>query len=187
MGGYPEPPAVGSEVDTLLGSLERQRATFAYKCADLTTDQLRRTVGTSSLTLGGLLKHLAYMEDLNFTGALAGEALPTPWAGMRSDGRGDQVWHSAEDDVAANLYRFWQDAVSRSREVIEAAVRHDGAAATFVTASGARCSLRRLLVDIIEEYSRHTGHADLIRESIDGRVGEDPPDAGYPFRLGQAD
>ena len=79
MTGYPEPPLVGSETDTLVGSLERQRATFADKCADLGGDQLRMTVGASSVTLGGLLKHLAYMEDLNFTWELGGRALPSPW------------------------------------------------------------------------------------------------------------
>ena len=78
MTGFPEPPAVGSETDTLLGSLDRQRATFAYKCADLTRDQLNRTIGASAVTLGGLLKHLAYMEDLNFSWDLGGRHLPEP-------------------------------------------------------------------------------------------------------------
>ncbi len=183
MSGYPEPPAVGSEIDTLVGSLERQRATFAYKCADLTTDQLRNVVGASSLTLGGLLKHLAFMEDLNFTGGLAGADLPTPWAAMEVDGRSEEVWRSAAQDEAADLYRLWEDAVSRSRVALTAALRAGGPAATFEVGDGARCSVRRLIVDFVEEYGRHTGHADLIRESIDGRVGEDPPGQRYPFTL----
>src|SRR4051794_18236420 len=62
--GYPEPPAVGDEASTLLGSLERQRETLAWKCADLDLAGLRATVGVSSVTLGGLLKHLAFMEDI---------------------------------------------------------------------------------------------------------------------------
>ncbi len=70
--GYPEPPAVGTEAATLLGSLERQRATLAWKCADLDDAGLRATVGVSAVTLGGLLKHLAFMEDVNFTRDLAG-------------------------------------------------------------------------------------------------------------------
>ena len=181
---YPEPPAVGSEIDTLLGSLERQRATFAYKCADLDTDQLRSTVGASSVTLGGLLKHLAYIEDLNFTRVLAGEDLPAPWAELDPDGRGEQVWRSAAGDSAADLYGLWQDAVSRSRVAIERAVRKGGPSATSEVRPGLRCSLRRLIVDFIEEYGRHTGHADLIRESVDGRVGENPPGEPSPFTLG---
>lgn len=183
MSGYPEPPAVGFEVDTLLGSLERQRATFAYKCAELTTDQLRQTVGASSVTLGGLLKHLAYLEDLNFTRDLAGKELPVPWADMDSDSRSEQVWCSAADDEAAALYRFWEDAVARSRAAIAEAAQDHDLSTTFEVRPGIRCSLRRLIVDFIEEYGRHTGHADLIRESIDGRVGEDPPGPRYPFTL----
>ena len=65
--GYPEPPAVGDEASTLLGSLERQRVTLAWKCADLDEAGLRATLPPSTVTLGGLLKHLAYMEDVNFT------------------------------------------------------------------------------------------------------------------------
>ncbi|MEU8075046.1 DUF664 domain-containing protein [Catellatospora citrea] len=70
--GFPEPPAIAGEAETLLGSLERQRATFAWKCADLDDAGLRMSVGASTMTLGGLLKHLAYLEDVNFTGDLAG-------------------------------------------------------------------------------------------------------------------
>jgi hypothetical protein len=184
MSSYPEPPAVGSEIDTLVGSLERQRATFAYKCADLDADQMRITVGNSAITLGGLLKHLAYMEDLNFTRDLAGEELPEPWTRFDSNERGELIWRSAADDNPADLYRLWHDAVARSRIAIARVAREGGPSATFDVRPGARYSLRRLLVDFIEEYARHTGHADLIREAIDGRVGEDPPGEPTPFTLG---
>src|SRR3954447_8869440 len=80
MSGFPEPPMVGTEADTLVGSLERQRSTFRYKAGDLDGDGLSRALAPSTLTLAGLLKHLAYMEDLNFTSDLAGELLPAPWA-----------------------------------------------------------------------------------------------------------
>src|SRR5690554_4224080 len=183
MNSYPEPPAVGSEVDTLHGSLERQRATFAYKCGELDADQLRVTVAASAITLGGLLKHLAYMEDLNFTRDLAGEELPSPWTRFDPDNRGEQVWRSAAEDSPAELYSLWQDAVSRSRTAIKRAVTEGGPSATFEVQPGVKFSLRRLLVDLIEEYARHTGHADLIRESIDGRVGEDPPGEPVAFAL----
>ena len=83
-GGYPEPPAVGSEEATLLGSLERQRATFEWKCADLDSRGLSTRLAPSELTLGRLLKHLAYMEDLNFAHGLGRDALPEPWAGSPS-------------------------------------------------------------------------------------------------------
>ena len=182
MTGYPEPPAVGSETDTLVGSLERQRATFAHKCAGLTREELNRTVGASTMTLGGLLKHLAYMEDLNFTMDLAGRELPQPWAGMQAPDRGEQVWRSAADDSPDTLYRLWDDAVGRSRAVLRDRLRDGGPSATYLSGSQ-RSSLRRLLVDFIEEYGRHTGHADLLREAVDGRVGEDPPGRPYPYSL----
>ena len=86
MSGYPEPPLAGSEEETLIGSLERQRATFAYKCEGLTSEQLRRRVGASEVTIAGLLKHLAYMEDINFTRELAGLPLPAPWPTSPSRG-----------------------------------------------------------------------------------------------------
>ncbi len=183
MTGWPEPPAVGSEADTLLGSLERQRATFAYKCADLTDEQLRETVGASAVTLGGLLKHLAYMEDLNFSWDLAGHALPQPWAAMPPEGRGEAVWRSAAQDDAETLYRLWADAVARSRAVMRELLADRDPGATYLS-GGEESTVRRLLVDLIEEYGRHTGHADLVREAVDGRVGEDPPGRPHPYSLG---
>ena len=182
MTGYPEPPAAGSETDTLVGSLERQRATFAHKCADLGTEQLGTTVGASTVTLGGLLKHLAYMEDLNFTWHLAGRELPQPWAAIPEEGRGERVWRSAADDDAETLHRLWDESVARSRAVLREVLLAGGPGATYLS-GGTESSVRRLLVDFIEEYGRHTGHADLIRESVDGRVGEDPPGRPFPYSL----
>lgn len=183
MGGYPEPPLDGSETETLVGSLERQRATFAYKCADLTDDELRVTLGASAVTLGGLLKHLAYMEDANVTWELGGRPLPQPWAALPEKGRGELVWRSAADDDAETLYRLWDETVERSRSVLRDVLVTLGPGATYRT-GGQRASVRRLLVDLIEEYGRHTGHADLLREAVDGRVGQDPPGRPYPFRMG---
>src|SRR5689334_11518262 len=96
--GYREPPAVGDEATTLLRSLERQRATFAWKCADLPGDALTRRLGASELSLGRLLKHLAYMEDLNFTQELAGADLAAPWADVDATGRSEWVFASANLD-----------------------------------------------------------------------------------------
>lgn len=144
---------------------------------------MRRTLGASQVTIGGLLKHLAYMEDLNFTRDLAGEPLPSPWAVMAAESRGEQVWRSAADDDAESLFSLWRRTVARSRTAAVAAARSGGADFLFDVRPGAACSFRRLLVDLIEEYARHTGHADLLRESIDGRVGEDPPGDRYTFVL----
>jgi Protein of unknown function (DUF664) len=178
MDGYPEPPVAGSEAATLVGSLERQRATLAWKCADLDAAGLRTTVGASSVTLGGLLKHLAFMEDLNFTRDLAGRDLPAPWAAPERESE----WRSAASDSPAELYGLWQQAVDRSRTAVAEALAADPDALSRPLRRGP-ASLRRLLVDMIEEYGRHTGHADLIREAVDGRVGEDPPGPPYPYEL----
>jgi len=182
-GGYPEPPLAGSEADTLVGSLERQRATFFWKCSDLDADSLRVKLGASSVTLGGLLKHLAHMEDINFTRDLAGGPLPAPWNGVDPSIVSEWAWRSAADDTPDELYNFWQESADRSRLAVVDFLRESGPGGTYEMPWGATVSLRRLLVDMVEEYGRHTGHADLIRESIDGRVGEDPPGGPYEFHL----
>lgn len=181
--GYPEPPAVAGEAETLLGSLERQRATFAWKCADLDDAGLRASVGASAITLGGLLKHLAYMEDVNFTGDLAGAALPSPWAEAELTAGPGWEWRSAAGDSAEHLRHLWEQAVARSRQVIAEVLSQTGVDTVYTAPDGTLLTVRRLLVDMIEEYARHTGHADLIRETVDGRVGEDPPGPAYPYQL----
>lgn len=181
--GFPEPPAIAGEAETLLGSLERQRATFAWKCADLDDAGLRMSVGASTMTLGGLLKHLAYMEDVNFTGDLAGAELPPPWRDMERVGEPGWEWWSAADDDAATLHQLWEQAVDRSRRAVSDLLRTTGVDTVYTAPDGSLLTLRRLLVDMIEEYARHTGHADLIREAVDGRVGEDPPGVAYPYQV----
>jgi uncharacterized protein DUF664 len=183
MRGYPEPPAVGDEASTLVGSLERQRATLAWKCADLDGAGLRATVGVSSVTLGGLLKHLAFMEDINFTRDLAGRELPPPWNGVDLKAEPGWEWRSAAQDSPEQLRNLWRDAVGRSRAAVTDALARGGTDGLFHTPGGSAVTLRRLLVDMIEEYARHTGQADLIRESVDGRVGEDPPGEPYPYGI----
>jgi hypothetical protein len=180
--GYPEPPLIGTEAETLVGSLERQRATFAWKCAGLEAAGLQMTVGVSSVTLGGLLKHLAYMEDINFTRGLAGRDLPSPWSAKQSSQDPDWEWRSAAQDSPERLYALWEAAVGRSRLAVGNALHEGGPDLLYRLSDGRHASLRRLLVDLIEEYARHTGHADLIREAVDGRVGEDPPGDRYEYR-----
>jgi uncharacterized damage-inducible protein DinB len=173
-----EPPVAGSEADTLIGSLERQRRTLAWKCGGLDAAGLRATVGGSSMTLGGLLKHLALIEDEYFTRRLAGRELGPPWDTADWDADPDWEWHSAADDSPQALMAIWEEAVARSRAAVREALAAGGPAqlTRFTWPDGRSPSLRRILVDLIEEYARHVGQADLIRESIDGVVGEDPPD-----------
>jgi RimJ/RimL family protein N-acetyltransferase len=182
-----EPPLAGTEVEHLVGALDRLRATFRWKADDLDEAGLRTRVGTSSLTLGGLLKHLAAAEDYMFTTKLSGEPIGAPWDTLGSDGSNDWEFSSAADDPPQQLYALWDGAVERSRARLGAALARGGLD-QLVHASGPdgrQASLRRLVCDLIEEYGRHTGHADLLREAVDGRVGEDPP-AGWRPR-GAAD
>ena len=181
--GYPEPPALGDEASTLVGSLERQRATFEWKCADLAGDELAMRFDSSELSLGRLLKHLAYMEDLNFTRDLAGVELPRPWADVDPATRAEWVFGSADLDSPETLYALWREAVHRSRAAVREALQRGGPGTTYQCGDGQESTVRRLLVDMIEEYGRHTGQADLLREAIDGRVGEDPPGPAVPFTL----
>jgi hypothetical protein len=185
---YPwEPPLAGTEVEHIVGALDRLRATFRWKADDLDAAGLRTRVGPSSLTLGGLLKHLAAVEDYTFTFKLRGEPIGAPWDGTGWDGSNDWEFGSAADDPPDQLYALWDGAVERSRARLDAALT-DGGLDQLVHISspeGRQASLRRLLCDLIEEYGRHTGHADLLREAADGRVGEDPP-AGWKARSNRA-
>ena len=175
--GRPEPPAAGDETATLLGSLERQRATLAWKCGGLDSAGLQAKVGASSITLGGLLKHLAFVERDQFSWKLLGRDPGPPWNRVDWDADPDWDWRSAADDSPEELMTLWQDSVSLSRSVVTEALADGGLGqlARRTWPDGRAPSLRRILINLIEEYARHVGHADLIRESVDGLVGEDPP------------
>lgn len=177
-----EPPLAGSEVEHLTGALERLRATFRWKADDLDAAGLRTCVGASSLTLGGLLKHLAAVEDFVFTVKLHGEPLGEPWHPEEWDDPWEWPFTSANDDTPEDLYALYDGAVERSRQRL-LAVLAAGGLDQLVHAGDTElghASLRRLLCDLIEEYGRHAGHADLIREGVDGRIGEDPPPGWVP-------
>jgi hypothetical protein len=175
---HPEPPVAGDETATLVGSLERQRATFAWKSGGLDAAGLRATVGASSMTLGGLLKHLALVEDQYFSRRLLDRDPAPPWDTVDWTADPDWDWHSAAGDSPGQLYALWRDAVARSRSILTEVLAGDGLGqlARRPWPDGRAPSLRRILIDLIEEYARHVGHADLLRESVDGLVGEDPPD-----------
>ena len=176
-----EPPLAGTETEHLLGSLDRLRTTFRWKADGLDAAGLQARIGASALTIGGLLKHLASVEDDIFTRRLSGARIGEPWESEWAGGD-DWAFTSAADDAPERLYATWDDAVVRSRTRLEGALA-DGGLDQLVHLSdeeGRHPSLRRLVCDLIEEYGRHTGHADLLREAVDGRVGEDPPNGWRP-------
>lgn len=174
---WPEPPIDGDEAATLIGSLERQRATFAWKSGGLDAESLQVSVGTSRVTLGGLLKHLAFVEDYYFSVRLFGQEPAAPFNAIDWDADPEWGWTWASGDTPESLYALWQSNVDRSRRSIARALAQRGLDQKMALKwpDGRAPSLRRTFVDLIEEYARHVGHADLIRESIDGVVGEDPP------------
>jgi uncharacterized damage-inducible protein DinB len=173
-------PIAGNELETLLGALDRNRRTFAWKCFGLSTDEMQRTLGPSTMTLAGLAKHVALVEDHYFSLGL-GEVMPQPWRDVDFEADPDWEWHTAPDDSAEELRALWEAAVGRSRAATSAFLS-DGDAGTRVRWSEwtEPPNLRRMLVDMVEEYARHTGHADLIRESVDGLVGEGLPPETAP-------
>jgi hypothetical protein len=176
-----EPPLAGTEAEHLLGALHRLRTTFRWKADGLDAAGLQARIGVSALTIGGLLKHLASVEDDIFTRRLSGARIGEPWESVWAGGD-DWAFTSAADDSPEQLYAYWDDAVVRSRTRLDAALA-DGSLDQEVhlsTSDGRHASLRRLVCDLIEEYGRHTGHADLLREAVDGLVGEDPPDGWRP-------
>ena len=177
-----EPPLAGTEVEQLLGALNRLRSTFRWKAGGLDTPGLNTRIGASTLTLGGLLKHLAAAEDYHFTAKMRGEPMGAPWDATSWDGSNDWEFASAADDSPDELYALYDAAVERSHARLDKALGEGGLDQLIhaATPEGEHANLRRLVCDLIEEYCRHTGHADLLRESVDGLVGEDPPPGWRP-------
>jgi uncharacterized damage-inducible protein DinB len=173
--GRPEPPLAADETATLLGFLEFQRATMAWKCEGLDAAGLRSTVAASSMTLGGMLKHLANVEDLWCSRRLHGRDPAPPWDTVDWEGDPDWDWHSAAEDTPEQLYTLWRDAVAGSRSLVTEALADGGLdrpAAWIDDYFGEAPSLRWILLHLVREYARHNGHADLLRESVDGLTGE---------------
>ncbi len=172
--GRPEPPLAAGEVATLLGFLEYQRATLAWKCAGLGAEALNKQTAASAMTLGGMLKHLALVEDFWFVYRLHGRERSAPFDRVDWDADPEWEWQTAADDCPTDLLTLWGQAKDRSRAATTEALAAGGLEflARRPWPDGSRPSLRWILVHMIEEYARHNGHADLLREAIDGETGE---------------
>jgi uncharacterized damage-inducible protein DinB len=149
----------------LLDYLRRYRLTLEMKCAGLDAGQLaRRSVPPSTMSLLGLVRHLAEVERGWFRRDLAGQQAP-PLFRSRTDPDGDWTGAVPDPAVVDEAWRAWRDEVAFAEELA-------AGTADLGTAGRSGRSLRDLLVHMIEEYARHCGHADLLRERIDGRVGQ---------------
>ena len=173
---------LSAEAEAVLTVLERNRRTFAWKTGSLDHGGLAATTAASSMTLGGLVKHMALVETDWLVVKLAGQPYGPPWDEVDFDADPDWEWRTGAQDDPEEVYALWRSAVQRSRDVVAAALQDGGmdAATQFTGRDGRPASVREMLLDMIEEYARHTGHADLLRESVDGLVGEGAP---REFRL----
>jgi uncharacterized damage-inducible protein DinB len=154
---------VADERGMLEGILDRHRQTLLWKCSGLSGEQLAlQAVPASSLSLLGLVRHMAETERAWFRGRFRGERLPKLYA--RPDAAFDEADPSGAEEAFLSLTGEWD----LSREAVAGASLDD----QFTHERGMRMSLRWVFNHMIEEYARHNGHADLLRESIDGMTGE---------------
>jgi hypothetical protein len=167
-----DPPDSGSERDLLTAFLDFQRDTVLLKTAGLTGEQLARTLPSSSLTLAGLLNHLALVEDSWFPVRFAGHPDHLLWAGVDWDADPDFEFRTAIDLAPEELRARYAEACARSRAVVAAAASLDDLSVGTSSRTGNRWDLRWVLLHMIEETARHAGHADLLREALDGTTGE---------------
>ena len=164
----PEPPFSGDERTTLAGFLDFQRATLAWKCDGLSDEQLRqRSIPTSAMTLLGLVRHLTEVEQVWFRVSLDRQTPSLHYWNRGPDGS-DTDWEVETADVAES-FRVWRDEVDHARRIV---AESESLERSFDGRHGGPVTLRWILNHMIEEYARHNGHADLLREAIDGAVGE---------------
>ncbi|GAA1675231.1 DinB family protein [Fodinicola feengrottensis] len=162
----PEPPLIGGEREMLRGFLDFHRATLAMKCDDLSDEDLRKqSMPPSTLSLLALVRHLVEVERTWFRIVMNSEDLTLVW----SPENDYQVAYDATKATRSEAFAAWQNEVEHSRRIEQAAESLD------VLGHNAKwkedVSLRLVMVHMINEYARHNGHADFLREGVDGTVG----------------
>jgi uncharacterized damage-inducible protein DinB len=172
--GRPEPEPAVNEVETLRGFLNYQRATLKWKSEGLAQDQLNVSVAKSTVTIGGLLKHMTFVENEWFWCWIGDNDRLEPWLSTEFERDPDWEFASAVNDNAETLMANWAASIQLSESILDDCLQAGGLdqLAKRKWPNGESPSLRWILVHMIEEYARHNGHADFIRESIDGSVGE---------------
>jgi len=165
-----EAPWIGDERTMLIAWLEFHRETLALKCADLSTAQLReRSVPPSSMSLLGLVRHMAEVERGWFRNVLGGQDLPGRYfTDDNLDAEFDDVDTADPDEAFAS----WRVECAIARDLVAKAVSLEVTGSRVRQGEEQVYSLRWILIHMIEEYARHNGHADLLRERIDGATGE---------------
>src|SRR5215469_9123809 len=165
------PDAKSGERDALAQYLDYQRETILLKCEGLTKDQLAQRIPTSALTLAGLLYHLALVEEAWLEVRFLGLGSRDPWASVDFDADPEWEFRTSAELEPEQVRQRYREACERSRQ---AAAQADGLDQLSVRPlrDGRRFTLRWVLLHLLEETARHAGHADLLREAIDGTVGE---------------
>lgn len=164
--------ATADERTTVQGYLDYFRDTIEWKTAGMDDAALRWPLAPSTMTLGGLLSHLAFVEDHWLTHVWLGGAPSEPWRSAPWAEDADWDWHRAAQLPGDELRRDWRAAVERSDRIIAEVDSLDALSAGTLRDGETRINLRWLLLHLIEEYGRHAGHADLLAEAADGRTGE---------------
>jgi Protein of unknown function (DUF664) len=168
-------PTLGDERSTLVESLRCQRLTLEMKCAGLDAEAMaRRSVEPSTMSLLGLVRHLAEMERGTFRVLMAGQDAPRLYC-SENDRDGDFDGAVADPEIVAQAWDAWHAEVDFATRFVSDASSLDITAndpSNEHGSGGGQISLREVLVGTIEEYARHMGHADLLRERIDGRIGQ---------------
>ena len=167
----PTIPLSATEAGTLEGFLDYYRVVLRRKAEGLDRDQLNQPLAPTEMTLAGMLKHLTCVEYWWYREVLLGEESPEPWASV--DWKADIVWdwHSAADDSVEELLAAYDEACASARAAY-AGLDLGTASVKQSHKQGGSFSLRWIHVHMIEEYARHCGHADLLREAVDGTTGD---------------
>jgi len=160
-------PKTGPGKDTLLTLLDNNRAVMVWKLDGLTLEEARRPVVASGTSMLGLVKHLAYVERWWFDDFFAGNTVDYPW----SEEDPDADFRTEEGETVADVISLYTEAVVRSNELVAEAHMDD---LSVGSRGGEQFALRWIVAHMIEETARHAGHADIIREMIDGTTGDYP-------------
>jgi uncharacterized damage-inducible protein DinB len=156
------------EIETLGRYLDAYRQVLPWKLEGVGDEAARRAGVPSGTSLAGLLKHLAYVERYWFQRVIAGRDVPVPWHDEGPDTVDD--WHVGPDEQLADVVALYEREVAESRR-IQAELTDPEAT---VEVEGEPVSVRRILIHMVEEVARHAGHADILREQIDGATGQFP-------------
>jgi uncharacterized damage-inducible protein DinB len=159
-----EPPLAADEKAMLSSWLDFHRATVLIKTAELAEDELRRPMVASGTSLLGIVKHLGHVERWWFRMVFDGQDLPKAWSD--EDPNGD--WRIDSDETAEDVVAFYLDEITAARAIISAGDLDERSRRP----DRSEHTLRWILVHLIEETARHNGHADILREMIDGSTGE---------------